>query len=847
MKFGLRLSRSLGTVGAALLFARVSSAQSAACKPTAADSAPAASWPSPLDRRITVRASGLSLRDALDRVAAIAKIRLSYSSEGLPLSRAVCLSANGDPAGKVLAGLTAGTNVVAVPAGGDQVALTPRQQPAPAAQPEPVPEMAPSVGVLDRVIVTGSAVPAPERELTVGVNVLSGRQLARENTSTLSSALDNYVPGMWSWAQSPVSVLSSYASIRGASSFGLSYPKIYIDGIEVANPLLVSRFAPEAIDHVEVIRGPQGSALYGTDAISGVVNIVSRHDGVSRDGERGAVRSSAGVTQSAFSHNALSQQHDLSLFAGTNTGSADLHVSGSTTGAFIPNAYSRDLLANGSARYVGQNSTVTATARFFAQEAGSASSPLLTSRPSSPTGLTEQNTSPQSVREYTVGTNASYSASDRWTHTLVAGIDGYRLANVESSFTPIPRGADSALRAAEGHADRATIRATSILNLRSLEPTRLSLTMSAEHSALHEVTETRAMGLSSPPPVQTRRAPYNIGSVPNGVDGTTNFVRQQLTSWQNSTGLTGSATAAIQNTLFLTGGLRVERDSRLPKDDVALLPMLGFATVHDIGPATVKFRAAYGQGIRPPSTVAHAAFWQTHSASTTQTSLGAERQSGIESGIDVMFDRALTLKITRFDQHASGLIQQVVVPASNDPRSHSWDLKLENVGEIANRGWELEAQTGISRLSITGTMSFVDSRVERLANGYTGDLQTGDRMLQVPSHTASVNLSWLGRRWYASLSGSRAFNWVNYDELALSEMFLNTMHPAGEMSGARLREYWRDYTGSLRVRATVSRDLFNRFAVELTGENLLGHQLNEPDNMTVLPGRTVMTGVRLKF
>jgi outer membrane receptor for ferrienterochelin and colicin len=144
--------------------------------------------------------------------------------------------------------------------------------------------MARSLGVLDRVVVTGSAVGAPERELTVGLNVLSGRQLARENSGTLAGALDSYVPGVWSWAQPPTSVLSSYASIRGASSFGLSYPKIYIDGIEVANPLLVSRFAPDAIDRIEVIRGPQGSALYGTDAISGVINIVTRHEGLGAEG-----------------------------------------------------------------------------------------------------------------------------------------------------------------------------------------------------------------------------------------------------------------------------------------------------------------------------------------------------------------------------------------------------------------------------------------------------------------------------------------------------------------------------------------------------------------------------------
>src|SRR5207248_7085754 len=90
-------------------------------------------------------------------------------------------------------------------------------------QPSRVPEM------LDRVVVTGSAIGAPERELTIGLDVVSGRQLERENTSTLSGALDGYVPGVWSWTQSPNSIVTSYASIRGASSFGLSYPKIYID------------------------------------------------------------------------------------------------------------------------------------------------------------------------------------------------------------------------------------------------------------------------------------------------------------------------------------------------------------------------------------------------------------------------------------------------------------------------------------------------------------------------------------------------------------------------------------------------------------------------------------------
>jgi outer membrane receptor protein involved in Fe transport len=780
-----------------------------------------------------VRATGLSLRDALDRVAAIAKLRLSYSPEALPLDRAVCLSAKAEPAGKVLADLMSGTNIVAVPAGGDQVALTPRA--APTQQPEAA-DMARSLGVLDRVVVTGSAVGAPERELSVGLNVLTGRQLARENSGTLSGALDSYVPGVWSWAQSPTSVLSSYASIRGASSFGLSYPKIYIDGIEVANPLLVSRFAPDAIDRIEVIRGPQGSALYGTDAISGVVNIVTRHDGLGADGERASIRTTAGVMQSAYAHNALSQEHALSLVTGTSTNSADLHVSGGTTGAFIPNAYSRDLLANGSARHVGERSTVSATARFFVQEAGSATSPLVTHAPEPPGFTTPQPSStqsvsaPQSVREYTVGTTATFVQNERWTHSLVAGVDGYRLANVESSFTPIPRIADSALQAAQGHADRGTIRGSSVLHLRPMEPTRLTLTMSVEHSTLREVAD------SLP------------GLAPVGKNAVVRRDPRKLVSWQSSTGATAQGSAAVNNTLFLTGGVRVEHDSRLASNDnIATLPMLGVATVGDVGPFTVKLRGAYGRGIRPPSTLGHTTAWQSPTGTSTQTPLGPERQSGVEAGLDVALQSALSFKITHFDQRASGLIQKVAVPADNDYMSHRWQYDLENVGEITNRGWELEATTGISRLSVSGTMSFVDSRVQKLAAGYNGDLATGDRMLQVPARTGSLNLSWLGRRWYASLGGSRAFDWINYDELGLAQAFMGGDHPARELVGPQLRQYWRQYNGALRIRASASRDIRDRIAFQVSGENLLSHQLNEPDNMTVLPGRTVMTGLHVKF
>ena len=274
--------------------------------------------------------------------------------------------------------------------------------------------------------------------------------------------------------------------------------------------------------------------------------------------------------------------------------------------------------------------------------------------------------------------------------------------------------------------------------------------------------------------------------------------------------------------------------------------MLGVAAVRDYSGLTVKLRGAYGEGIRPAATFGRSTVPQT-AYTATQPARGAERQAGTEAGLDLAFRQSMSLRITRFDQRASGLIQQVTLAADSNPLSRRMRSELENVGEISNRGWEMEASANLARLTVSGTLSFVDSRVEKLATGYNGDLMTGDRMLQVPARTGALNLTYTGRRWFATLGGSRALDWINYDELGLSRAYLSDSHATHELVGQQLRTYWRQYNGGLRVRASASRDFRDMFTFEVSGDNLLNYQKNEPDNLTIVPGRTIMTGVKLKF
>ena len=827
-------------VVAALCLARTATAQARACAAQSTDSlarSTSARWSPPLDRTVNIRATVLSLRDALDRLATAGRLSLSYSDELLPLDRSVCLSADGAPAGRVLATLLSGTSVAAIGLGGDQVVLAP-QTPA-RAQPE-APDMAGTLGVLDRVIVTSTAVGTPQRATVAATEVIDGRRLERDNTNTLTGALDSYTPGVWGWAQSPSNMLSSYASIRGASSFGMSYPKIYIDGVEVANPLVVTHFDPASVDRIEIIRGPQGSALYGADAISGVVNIITRQD-APNDGFNASLRSAAGTSHSAYARDVLAQSHSVSLLGGTDARSADLRVSGETLGSFVPDGFSRDLMVSGGVRSVGEHSALSATARFFTQQSGTPNSPFLPA-PAGPADSLTRVTAPgppQSVSEYTFGLNATTAPDGRWTHSFVAGIDGYRLSNAAiNAASPVRSAADSALLAAEGSADRATIRATSELHIAANAPTNAVLSFSAEHSTLRETS------------IATDQL------APLGRTATTMLTGSPIDAWENTTGVTAQANGALANTLFGTAGVRVEQDSRLAAwNSTAVLPMLGGTAVVDRNGITVKLRAAYGRGIRPPSLLTHSEFAPGANTAAAQAaeavaraSLGPEEQAGIEGGVDVLFKQLFALHVTRFDQRASGLIQDVALGRqSTGLDQQTMQYEPENVGEIANRGWELEASTGVSHLTATGALSFVDSRVMRLAPGYNGDLQTGDRMLQVPARTASLTAAWTATRWRASLGASRAFDWINYDEIALATALETNQSSARDLSGAELRSYWSRYDGGLRVHATASRDLGTEFSIDISAENLLNYQRGEPDNITVVPGRTILTGLRLRF
>ena len=97
------------------------------------------------------------------------------------------------------------------------------------------------------------------------------------------------------------------------------------------------------------------------------------------------------------------------------------------------------------------------------------------------------------------------------------------------------------------------------------------------------------------------------------------------------------------------------------------------------------------------------------------------------------------------------------------------------------------------------------------------------------------------------MTGCRAFDWVNYDRLALADAVESRDRPPRDLIGKQLRSFWRLYPGVNRLRANLSYDLRRSLSLVATADNLLDHQFGEPDNVTVLPSRTVAGGVRARF
>jgi len=129
---------------------------------------------------------------------------------------------------------------------------------------------------VEEVVITATRIETLSEEVASSITVVSGDEIENKQKITVFDALRG-VPGIDVVQQGgPGQVTSIF--IRGAES---AHTLVLVDGIEMNDPISPVRtydfanLGTDNIERIEILRGPQ-STLYGSDAIGGVINIITK-------------------------------------------------------------------------------------------------------------------------------------------------------------------------------------------------------------------------------------------------------------------------------------------------------------------------------------------------------------------------------------------------------------------------------------------------------------------------------------------------------------------------------------------------------------------------------------------
>ncbi|MDF1501303.1 SusC/RagA family TonB-linked outer membrane protein [Roseisolibacter sp. H3M3-2] len=152
---------------------------------------------------------------------------------------------------------------------------------------------------LDQVVVTGTGGATTRRTVGNAITTINAAEITRDNSiSNVSEILQSKTPGVTILPGSGTPGTAGDIRIRGSNSLSGSRPVIFIDGIRMSNEGLgnfnptgtgatgqafsaqitsgLDFLNPEDIESIEVIKGPAAATLYGADASSGVIQILTK-------------------------------------------------------------------------------------------------------------------------------------------------------------------------------------------------------------------------------------------------------------------------------------------------------------------------------------------------------------------------------------------------------------------------------------------------------------------------------------------------------------------------------------------------------------------------------------------
>ena len=597
---------------------------------------------------------------------------------------------------------------------------------------------------LDEIVVTGTAGQARRREV--------GSSIAQVDVATLPDpvpAVDQLLsaraPGVVAVRTSGMSGSGSQIRLRGNVSVAMSnQPLVYVDGVRIRSDGLALNHAvgqhvafgpkdvmgplndinPSDIERIEIVKGPAATALYGTEAAGGVIQIFTKR------GSGGEAQWSAQIDQGVnwvqefgppnapymrldpWLRNGHQQRYTMSVRGGSDI--VSYYVSGSLDNneGILPNDADQKYLGRINLGFqprsdldIQVNTSIT---RQHVENSPSGSSPYSISHngykraPQRQAHATYVRTWEEDVitrlLDYQIDTDVdrvvagittTYTPMPRFTNRLTLGLD--RLASDMRNIRPFgyvndPNGSVSDRT---WTAEQLTADYVGSFDLRLTESFRTSLSWGGQ-SVVARDTDLGASTNALPGPGE------------HTVTSGASYQAREARSRVVNAGIFGQTLLDFSDRYFLTLALRIDGNSAFGSDfGLQPYPRATFSWVmsdesfwpQDMG--EMKVRVAWGHAGRAPGAFDAVRTWQAipwlgqtsfNPLNVGNENLGPERTIELEAGFDgVFYDDRLRVGFTYYNQET----RDALIPVQLVPSLGFTGSQLRNVGVLSNKGLEL--------------------------------------------------------------------------------------------------------------------------------------------------------------
>jgi len=566
--------------------------------------------------------------------------------------------------------------------------------------------------VAENIVVSATRTDAPAGQVAFAVTVFDAEEIARKQEPPLADLLRGAPGTTVVRVGAPGSVTSLF--VRAGES---NYTKVLLDGIPLNEPggaFNLSNVSTENLERVEFVRGAN-STLYGSDAMTGVIQLLTRRGDRARPDVR--VRLEGGNFSTARGSAGVSAK------AGRLDYSVD--VAGFSTDNEVPNNKFRNLTFSGSGgAALGHGATLRVVGRA---ERGRTGTPGQTAfgRPDLDAFYRRH--------DAVWGTSFDQSAGAFHQHAaygLAASEQASTNLRLDPPYTPAFEGRTAPFQFSDFAYDSRT----------SLRRHHASYQVDGTVATAHAGTHVETALVDWDGERATLRDALAGTSVPASRDNVGVTVQHQ----------------ALWSRAFVTAGVRFEHNASFGDATVPRVSAAWYARTGGAAIGTTRITASAGRGIKEPTVLQS---FSPNPFFLGNPDLRPERiNRALELGLEQRFaaDR-LRVGAAWFDNRYRNIIATRTISFS------PFVSQYFNIGLTSARGAELSADAAlVSGFRAKGGYTFTDSEILE-STSTSAVFKRGNWAFRRPRHSGFMGLAWSGARASVDVAGTFSGRRVDSD------------------------------------------------------------------------------------